>query len=140
MFCKNCGYQMVDNTDVCVKCGVAAGQKNVYCPQCGVQADFDATFCINCGIKLPSAVNADVNQKSKLVAGLLGIFLGGLGIHNFYLGFQKRALVQLLVSLIGGMITCGVSAAAMEIWGLVEGVMILADNNRTDANGIPLKN
>ncbi len=140
MFCKNCGNQMVDNAAVCVKCGVAAGQGNVFCPQCGVQVAPNATFCTNCGIGLQSAGISGANQKSKLAAGLLGIFLGGLGIHNFYLGFQKRALVQLLVSLIGGVITCGVATIAMEIWGLVEGIMILAGDNKTDANGNPLKN
>lgn len=78
-------------------------------------------------------------QKSKLAAGLLGIFLGGLGIHNFYLGYQKKALVQLLVCLIGGVITCGVASVAMEIWGLVEGIQILTGSIAVDANNVPLK-
>ncbi len=135
MYCRNCGNQMVDQAAVCVKCGVAAGVGNGFCPQCGVQTQPNATFCTNCGVSLQMAAN-NSNQKSKLVAGLLGIFLGGLGIHNFYLGFQKRALVQLLVSLL----TCGIGSAPMAIWGLVEGIMILASNDKTDANGIPLKN
>lgn len=79
------------------------------------------------------------NQKSKLAAGLLGIFLGGLGIHNFYLGYQKRALIQLLVCLIGGIVTCGIAAIAMEIWGLVEGIQILTGSIAVDANNVPLK-
>ncbi|MDD3692455.1 MAG: NINE protein [Oscillospiraceae bacterium] len=79
------------------------------------------------------------NQKSKLAAGLLGIFLGGLGIHNFYLGYQKRALIQLLVCLIGGVVTCGIAAIAMEIWGLVEGIQILTGSIAVDANNVPLK-
>ena len=40
-------------------------------------------------------------QKRRLAAGLLGILLGTLGIHNFYLGFTTRGVIQLLVSLIG---------------------------------------
>ena len=34
-----------------------------------------------------NATNNSVNQKSKVAAGLFGIFLGSFGVHNFYLGF-----------------------------------------------------
>ena len=124
MFCKNCGNEIADNAAVCVRCGVAAGVGNSYCP--------------NCGVFLTQPVQG-MNQKSKLAAGLLGIFLGGLGIHNFYLGKTNRALVQLLVSLIAGPLTCGIAAIGMSIWGLVEGIMILTGSIATDANGVPLK-
>lgn len=74
-------------------------------------------------------------QKSKLAAGLLGIFLGGLGIHNFYLGYQKKGLIQLLVSTL----TCGIGAFPMSVWGLVEGIQILTGSINVDANNVPLK-
>jgi TM2 domain-containing membrane protein YozV len=78
-----------------------------------------------------------VEQKSKLVAGLLGILLGGLGIHNFYLGNTTKALIQLLVSVL----SFGILYIFMEIWGLIEGILILVGNEnfRTDSKGIPLK-
>ena len=34
------------------------------------------------------------NNKQKLVAGLLAIFLGCYGVHNFYLGYTKKAVMQ----------------------------------------------
>lgn len=72
-----------------------------------------------------------MEQKSKLVAGLLGIFLGGLGVHRFYLGYTKMGLLIILSDLL-----CGVGA----LWGLIEGIMIIAGAGiTTDANGIPLK-
>lgn len=71
------------------------------------------------------------NQKSKMAAGLLGIFLGVWGVHNFYLGFTNRAVLQLIL----GFVTCGLSS----IWGLVEGIMILTGNINADANGVPLR-
>lgn len=76
-------------------------------------------------------------QKSKVAAGILGILLGGLGIHNFYLGKNKIALIQLLVSVV----SFGVLYPIMGIWGLVEGILILIghENYRTDSNGVPLK-
>lgn len=80
-------------------------------------------------------------QKSRMAAGLLGIFLGGLGIHNFYLGFNTRAIIQLVVYLAGGLITCGVASVAMAIWGLVEGIMILSGSasRMYDSNNVILK-
>lgn len=70
-------------------------------------------------------------MKSKMVAGLLGIFLGGWGIHNFYLGFTKKAIIQIVVSLV----TCGIGG----IWGFVEGILILCGKIDTDADGNPLQ-
>ncbi len=60
-------------------------------------------------------------SKEKIVAGLLGIFLGGLGIHKFYLGYTKAAVIMLLVSLL----TFGFGAGIMGIIGLVEGIIYL---------------
>jgi len=70
--------------------------------------------------------------KSRIVAGILGILLGGLGIHNFYLGYNKKAVIQIIVTFV----TCGIGS----IWGLVEGILILIKNPSfmTDANGVPL--
>lgn len=73
--------------------------------------------------------------KSKLAAGLFGIFLGAFGVHNFYLGYTNKAVAQLLISLL----SCGILAAVSSIWGLIEGIMILAGEIKTDANGNPLK-
>ena len=66
-----------------------------------------------------------MNKKEKLVAGLLGILLGSLGIHKFYLGYTKEGVIMLLVSLL----TCGIGAVVMEIIGLIEGIMYLVKSD-----------
>lgn len=119
---------------VCVKCGVPAGQGTNFCPNCGAQTIPGAVACTQCGVALAQPIPKEA-QKSKLVAGLLGIFLGSLGIHNFYLGFKGKALAQLLISLL----TCGMGTAVTSIWGLIEGILILAGNIDKDADGFPLK-
>ena len=83
------------------------------------------------------AYQPGVEQKSKVAAGVLGILLGGFGIHNFYLGFTTKALIQLLVSVL----SFGILYIFMEIWGLIEGILILtgSENFRRDARGVPLK-
>lgn len=68
--------------------------------------------------------------KSRTVAGILGILLGGWGIHQFYLGDTKAGIIRIVVTLI----TCGFGA----IWGLIEGIMILIGKINTDAQGNPL--
>jgi TM2 domain-containing membrane protein YozV len=71
-------------------------------------------------------------RKSKLLAGLLGIFLGGFGVHRFYLGYIGIGIAQIIVTLC----TCGAGA----IWGLIEGIMVLVGSGiTTDAEGRTLK-
>lgn len=146
MYCKNCGKQLDANAAVCTQCGFASGTGVNYCQNCGAQVTPGQAFCVGCGASLNSVynqtnANSDPTAKSRLVAGLLAIFLGSLGIHNFYLGYTNRALVQLLVSIIGGMVTCGVATLAIEIWALVEGIFYLTqhDGYTADASGKSLK-
>jgi TM2 domain-containing membrane protein YozV len=61
--------------------------------------------------------------SKKTAAGILGILLGGLGIHKFILGYTKEGIIMLLVSVIGFMLI--VPYIAMSIIGLVEGIMYL---------------
>lgn len=92
------------------------------CPQCGVSLEPGAAVCPICSRPLsaiPSALGGSIRSRTQ--AGLFGILLGGFGAHNFYLGFKKRALVQLLVSL--G--TCGLGLIPMTVWGVAEGILIL---------------
>lgn len=67
---------------------------------------------------------APAGTKSKMAAGLLGIFLGAFGVHNFYLGYTGKAIAQLLLTLFGW-ILIGLGPLAASIWGLVEGILIL---------------
>ena len=136
MYCRNCGNELSADTTVCMNCGVPAGKGKKFCPTCGAEPDAEAVICVQCGTSLvqqPVApVTAEVvGDKSKLVAGLLGILLGGLGIHNFYLGFTGKGVAQLLISVL----TCGVGATVSSIWGLVEGIMILVGKIDTDGKG-----
>ncbi len=129
MYCKNCGNQIAENAAVCLSCGVAVGNGSAYCPNCGTAAQPGAVICTNCGVAINNQPAADA--KSKLTAGLLGIFLGSIGVHNFYLGFTGKAIGQIAVSIF----TCGIGS----IWGFIEGILILCGNINKDAQGKPLK-
>ena len=77
----------------------------------------------------PASAAPAGEAKSKMVAGLLGIFLGYFGAHSFYLGNTKKGIIQLVVSIV----TFGVGA----LWGLIEGIMILVNGGK-DVNGVDL--
>lgn len=140
-YCKNCGEAYAtDEAVMCVKCGVAKGQGSSYCHNCGNPVSPEATVCLTCGVaNKPSAA---AGAKSKMAAGLLGIFLGAFGVHNFYLGYTKKAVIQLVCTIVGLVLSCIVIGAflvlGIQIWGLVEGIMILTGKIAEDGNGQPL--
>ena len=123
---------------VCVKCGVPTGKGDGFCPVCGAQTHPDAVVCVSCGAPLVKE-EAKVGNKSKLAAGLLGIFLGCWGVHNFYLKYTGKAIAQLSLGTVGGIFSCGVGIIVSAIWGFIEGIMILCDKINVDANGNKLK-
>ncbi|MFW6319831.1 MAG: zinc-ribbon domain-containing protein, partial [Bacillota bacterium] len=90
--CQHCGATIAPNQRFCSECGekVQTDKPNEtvrYCPNCGESVTENQSVCLNCGSDLQGAQTTHVTgRKSKLAAGLLGILLGGFGIHNFYLG------------------------------------------------------
>ena len=114
-----------------------------YCRNCGKQPE-EAVVCVACGVGLvpksgrpPERAAAQPGAKSKVAAGLLGIFLGWLGIHNFYLGFTSKAVTQLILGILG-IVTFGVTTWISGIWGFVEGILALTGGIPADAEGKPL--
>ena len=107
-----------------------------YCPHCGAPVQPDSSFCPNCGKQLQaqpeygSAYNDYQTVKEKedrwLIALVLCVVLGGLGIHRFYTGNTTSGIIMLLT--LGG---CG-------IWTLIDLIMI-ACNTYVDGNGQTLK-
>lgn len=117
----------------------------MFCTNCGVQLDENSIFCPNCGQKVGAqpdnrSVFSDIHgqyqnvmskQKSKFIAGALAILLGTLGIHNFYLGYTKKGVAQLLLFVFWlGWVSF--------LWSIVEAIMIFTGSISTDAKGVPL--
>lgn len=111
-FCSNCGEKVKENQDVCLKCGVTIEKKN-------------------------STSQAEA-PKSKVAAGLLALFFGSLGVHNFYLGYTNKAVAQLLLTIIGWIIIIGPIISG--IWAFVEAIMLFAGSISVDADGKKLGN
>ena len=119
--------------------------KDNKCPQCGASIDAAATECKYCGEPItPTAQQPAYQQappqpqqvyqgprqtgnginpawpiKSKIVAGILAIFFGGLGIHKFYLGQTGLGVIYLLF--------CWTGIPA--VIGFIEGIIYLCSND-----------
>ena len=83
MFCKQCGKPIEDGEELCAECKAAANANN------------NTTYSAPNQNFNTNNSNSNPNGKSKIAAGLLGIFLGSLGVHNFYLGYTGKAIAQL---------------------------------------------
>ncbi|MEV6972469.1 TM2 domain-containing protein [Kitasatospora sp. NPDC093806] len=75
----------------------------------------------------PYAQQPEFSEKSKVVAGILQLFFGYLGIGRFYTGHVGMGIAQLL--------TCG----GLGFWSLIDGIIFLVSNDRTDAQGRRLR-
>ncbi len=133
MYCKNCGKEIDNNAAICVNCGYATNAGNKFCRNCGSSVLPEAAACTHCGVAVQSGSNS---RRSKLIAGLLGIFLGFFGIHNFYLGYTSKGILQIVIFFVGACIFVGPFVA--YIWGIVEGILILTGNISVDGRGLPL--
>lgn len=135
MNCPNCGANLNPGTHRCDRCGsVFAAQTQQPVPQqpASHASAQPGQVVVQVAAAAPGqpAVLPDLNRKSRIAAGILGILLGGLGIHRFYLGYSGIGIAQIVVTII----TAGFGA----IWGFIEGIMILTGSINKDARGIPL--
>ncbi|MGA1795647.1 MAG: NINE protein [bacterium] len=127
MYCRNCGKEVHPQAVACPSCGVPPHLEKKFCQNCGAETQANQLLCTKCGVALAGGMAA--GEKSKVAAGLLGIFLGWIGIHKFYLGYNKEGLIMLLVSLVGGIITWGVATGVISIIGLIEGIIYLTKSD-----------
>jgi len=68
-------------------------------------------------------------EKNKLVAGILAILLGSLGIHKFYLGYTTAGIIMLVVTIVGSFLF-GLGPLAMWVVGVIEGIIYLTKSDQ----------
>ena len=81
-------------------------------------------------VPAPGPQSFNPNAKDRVAYVLLAVFLGNLGIHNFFAGYTSRAVTQLLICLL----TCGIGGIGTWIWAIVEACTV-----EQDANGVRFK-
>ena len=103
-----------------------------YCKKCGTPITPGATICRYCGVPT-------VPTKSRKVAIILAFTLGMVGVHNFYLGYTKEGVGQILMGVLCGLMTLGIATICSWIWAIYEGVSLIKGTINKDANRQPLK-
>jgi RNA polymerase subunit RPABC4/transcription elongation factor Spt4 len=102
--CHACAAVLHASANMCPHCGAtqalttpSGAQQNtsgltssspdsVFCRGCGISIHKTANTCPKCGAQQTQSVASVVGNKDRTTAGLLAIFLGGVGVHKFYLG------------------------------------------------------
>ena len=108
-----------------------------YCTKCGAINDDAAQYCATCqapltpvgGYQPMQSVNAGgqmtdwkaMGAEKKIIAGILGILLGGFGVHKFILGYTTEGIIQIVITCV----TCGLGS----IIGLIEGIIYLTKSD-----------
>lgn len=98
----------------CSKCGAEAGE-NSFCSSCG-----SPVGDVSPASSPPPAPAAPSGKR--VTAGVLGILLGGLGVHKFYLGYTTVGILMILITIV----TCGLVG---PILGLIEGILYLTKSD-----------
>ncbi|MDE2434367.1 MAG: TM2 domain-containing protein [Burkholderiales bacterium] len=70
------------------------GVDEKFCTECGAVIKLKAEICPKCGCRQGAVTSSD--KKNKTVAAVLALFLGGLGIHKFYLGNTLPGILYLV--------------------------------------------
>ncbi|MEI8010906.1 MAG: TM2 domain-containing protein [Candidatus Omnitrophota bacterium] len=126
--CFACAEEVQDDALKCKHCGTNLSGSN--CSKCGVLITAGTAFCSKCGTAaagLKANARGVQEGKSWIVVLLLSVFLGGLGVDRFYLGYTGLGILKLVT--FGG---CG-------IWYLVD-LILIATNQLKDADGkLPVK-
>ena len=162
MYCSKCGKQIEDDAQFCRYCGYNLNSNSQESTQnyngfgyIPVNSNNYETYkqdvFRNQVIYGMQDINKSVKEsaysaKSPTVAGFLAIFLGLLGIHNFYVNKKLRAGIQLgifLVAVFGGVFSFLTYIAMfllfpVWIWNIIEAVIFFSGNG-VDGYGKPMK-
>jgi TM2 domain-containing membrane protein YozV len=154
--CTSCGAENADGVSFCVKCGTAlpaaptpeawrqSGELNQASPNQAGSGPAGQQYTPpyaqppsypsygQQGMQYPQHGGMDWKAQGadkKIAAGICGILLGSLGIHKFILGYTTEAVIMLLVSLVGGFLTCGITTIVVNVIGIVEGIIYLTKSD-----------
>lgn len=118
MYCAKCGTQIDDAAVICPQCGCPTENFNQF-----QQAQSNVQQTVHVNVTAPAAPT--VSAKSRTAALVLAIFLGGLGIHKFYLGRVGMGILYLCT---GGLFGIG--------W-LID-IITIAVGSARDGFGLPV--
>ena len=109
----------------------------MFCKFCGAEIDDDCVVCPACGKQVAplkteneNLFGKTINGRNRLIAALLALFLGGIGIHHFYLGNTTYGIISIIFCWSG----------IPYIIGIVQGIMMLLETDEEFAKRINVAN
>jgi TM2 domain-containing membrane protein YozV len=93
-----------------------------FCSSCGNKVLVEAEICMNCGVRLRNAGSSvgsvGPSGKSRLAYALFYLFLGPLGVHDFYIGRTVTGIVWLVatITVIGAFVTIPLAFIMGVLW------------------------
>jgi TM2 domain-containing membrane protein YozV len=136
VFCRNCGNELADKTDICMSCGARPLTGKKHCQNCGCETDPLAVVCVRCAVMLGRAGVAaeDISPRSRLATTLFAFFLGVFGAHRFYTGKTSTAIVMLVLGIVGvlsAIVIVGVFLLiGVWVWAMVDFILAVSGNAR----------
>lgn len=145
----------------CTFCGAKIEDGSKYCPTCGAQQEIAEEIKQQENVQPVSTVSPvfqgsdlpkmQCSPKSRLTALMLAIFLGDLGVNNFYVGNKGKGFAKLLIAIFGIVLEeiglFGDSAGALffavllllavAIWKIVD-IVKVAKGEEIDGKGLPV--
>ena len=128
MYCRECGKKVNENAVACTSCGVNPKLSKNFCGACGVKTKDNQIVCLKCGVSLGgSLAGSSSGEKSKIIACLLALFLGTIGVHKFYLGYNTQGIIMLLCGTVGWILF--LPPLVMAIIALIEAIMYISKSD-----------
>ncbi|MBU0631989.1 TM2 domain-containing protein [bacterium] len=108
-------------------------------PTKDVEVDFAGADGVATGIYAEAkAVVVSTGEKSKVVAGILALFLGAFGVHKFYLGCTTAGVIMLAVWFLG-LILVGIPSLIIGLIAFIEALIYFFKSD-ADFDRIYVKN
>ena len=128
MYCRECGKKVNENAVACTGCGVNPKLSKNFCGACGVKTKDNQIVCLKCGVSLGGSLGGSSSgEKSKIIACLLALFLGSIGVHKFYLGYNTQGIIMLLCGTVGWILF--LPPIVMAIIALIEAIMYISKSD-----------
>jgi TM2 domain-containing membrane protein YozV len=99
-----------------------------YCAHCGSELMDAAVVCVKCGCAVEHFVEG-ASEKDWLTTLLLAIFLGGIGIHRFYVNKIGTGIIMLLLCWTG----------ISFIWAIIDIIMIATGKFKDKTENVIIK-
>lgn len=100
MFCKNCGNDLGETAEVCLKCGFAKGTGNKFCETCGKEVQEGQAICIGCGCALTTQSTQETAQSAPVIGDKYKEYIPVVKKNSIFQLINYAAQLILIISVI----------------------------------------